>query len=276
MAERFDFTLDPVEADVLGQALGVPARIFPFRFRPAPGDPRRLAALADDVEAGLAGRRLSVRGRLNRGLRTAFALFGAHRALVAITGIDGLGETIAVAGLTDGAQALGITQLAADDRLEFSLFADEEFVDVLTGVLPAVDGAAGRPVSVERSADAEMSAMRRRRLAEAEHDHEETRAFDTLDVGPRLGPGGHEPEEPGELAEVLAGARFGGGQIVVTGRDRTGRRVAAPTLGWVDTAAGRYLVHAAAGPNGAVSARYEPAGREVVAGAIGRAVSHVY
>jgi hypothetical protein len=275
MAERFDFTLDPVEADVLGQALGVPARIFPFRFRPVPGDPRRLAALADDVEAGLAGRRLSVRGRLNRGLRTAFALFGAHRALVAITGVDGLGETIAVAGLTDGAQALGITQLAVDDRLEFSLFADEEFVDVLTGVLPPVDGAGGRPVSVERSADAEMSAMRRRRLAEAEHDHEETRAFDTLDVGPQLGPGGHEPEEPDELAAVLAGARFGGGQIAVTGRDRTGRRVAAPTLGWVDTAAGRYLVHAAAGPNGAVSARYEPARRDLVAGAIGRAVSQV-
>jgi hypothetical protein len=271
MAERFDFTLDPVEADVLGQALGVPARIFPLRWGATPGDPGCLATLADEVEKGLAGRRLSVRGRLNSRLRTAFSLFAGHRVQVAIAGIDGLGATIAVAALTDGAQALGITQLAADDRLEFSLFSDEEFVAVLAGVLPAVAGAGGRAVSVERRAGPEMSAMRRRRLAEAEHDHEETRAFDTLEVGPRLGPG--EPSEPevDELAELLSGARFGGGQIVVTGR-----RAAAPTLGWVDTAAGRYLVHAQAGPDGAVSAHYEPAGRDGVAEAIGRAVAHVY
>jgi len=278
MAERFDFTLDPVEADVLGQALGAPARIFPFRFRTTTGDPRRLAALAGQVDAGLARRRLSVRGRLNNQVRTAFALFAEHRVLVAIAGIDGLGATIAVAGLTDGAQALGITQLAADDRLEFSLFSDDEFVDVLAGVLPPVDGAPGGPVAVERRADAEMSAMRRRRLAEAEHDDEETRAFDTIEVGPRLGPGGHELPEPedDEPAGLLAGTRFGGGQIEVTGRDRAGRRVAAATLGWVDTAVGRYLVHADAGPGGAVSARFVPAGREGVADAIGRAVAHVY
>ncbi|WP_206788932.1 ESX secretion-associated protein EspG [Amycolatopsis sp. MtRt-6] len=276
MAERFDFTLDPVEADVLGQALGVPARIFPLRFGPTPGDPARLAALAEDVETALAGRRLSVRGRLNSHLQTAFSLFAGHRVLVAIAGIDGLGATIAVAALTDGAQALGITQFAADDRLGFSLFSDEEFVDVLAGVLPAVAGAAGPVVAVERRAGPEMSAMRRRRLAEAEHDHEETLAFDTLEMGPDLGPG--EPPEPeaDELAELLAGVRYGGGQIVVTGRDRAGRRAAAPTLGWVDTAAGRYLVHAQAGPGGAVSAHYEPAGRDVVAGAIGRAVANVY
>ncbi|MEU4247106.1 ESX secretion-associated protein EspG [Amycolatopsis sp. NPDC026612] len=276
MAERFDFTLDPVEADVLGQALGVPARLFPLRFGATPGDRERLAALADDVEAALAGRRLSVRGRLNSRLRTAFSLFAGHRVLVAIAGIDGLGATIAVVALTDGAQALGITQLAADDRLEFSLFSDEEFVDVLAGVLPSVDGACGPDVSVERRASPRVSAMRRRRLAEAEHDREETGAFDTLDVGPRLGPG--EPPEPeaDELAGLLAGTRFGGGQIVVTGRDRTGRRAAAPTLGWVDTAVGRYLVHAQAGPDGAVSAHYEPAGRHAVADAIGRAVAHVY
>jgi len=271
MAERFDFTLDPVEADVLGQALGVPARIFPLRFGPSPGDPARLAELADDVEAALAGRRLSVRGRLNSRLLTAFSLFAGHRVLVAIAGIDGLGATIAVAALTDGAQALGITQLAADDRLEFSLFSDEEFVDVLAGVLPAVEGAGGPAVSVERRAGPELSAMRRRRLAEADHDHEETLAFDTLEMGPSLGPG--EPAEPeaDELAGLLEGTRFGGGQIVVRGR-----RTAAPTLGWVDTEAGRYLVHARTGPGEAVSARYEPAGREAVAGAIGRAVAHVY
>ncbi|SED44797.1 EspG family protein [Amycolatopsis tolypomycina] len=268
MAERFDFTLDPVEADVLGQALGVPARIFPLRFGPAPGDPARLAALADDVETALAGRRLSVRGRLNSHLRTAFSLFTGHRVLVAIAGIDGLGATIAVAALTDGAQALGITQFAADDRLGFSLFSDEEFVDVLAGVLPPVAGVGGPVVAVERRAGPELSAMRRRRLAEAEHDDAETLAFDTLEMGPDLGPGA--PPEP-EADELLPGVRYGGGQIVVTGR---GRR--APTLGWVDTAAGRYLVHAQAGPGGAVSAHYEPAGRDVVADAIGRAVAHVY
>ncbi|WP_410606560.1 ESX secretion-associated protein EspG [Amycolatopsis sp. lyj-109] len=271
MAERFDFTLDPAEADVLGQALGVPARIFPLRFGATPGDPERLAALADEVETALAGRRLSVRGRLNSRLRTAFSLFAGHRVLAAIAGIDGLGATIAVVALTDGAQALGVTQLAADDRLEFSLFSDEEFVDVLAGVLPAVAGADGPAVSVERRADPGMSAMRRRRLAEAEHDDEESLAFDTLELGPSVGPGEPWEPSPDELAGFLSGTRFGSGQIVVTGR-----RAAAPTLGWVDTAAGRYLVHAQAGPDGSVSAHYEPAGRDVVAEAIGRAVAHVY
>ncbi|QFU91647.1 ESX secretion-associated protein EspG [Amycolatopsis sp. YIM 10] len=275
MAERFDFTLDPVEVDVLGQALGVPARVFPLRFPLTTGDPARLTALADEVEAGLAGRRLSVRGRLNSWVRRAFELFAGHRALVSITGIDGLGATIAVAGLTDGDQALGITQLPDGDQLVFSLFSDEEFVEVLAGVLPVFAGAPGPVLSVERGADVAMSAMRRRRLAEAEYDDEETDAFGNIELRAKVRPARSDtastrvPDED-RLAALLAGERLGGGQISVTG----GRR--APVLGWVDTAAGRYLVHVDPGANGAMSARYVPAGPAAVADAVGEAVARVY
>lgn len=288
MAERFDFTLDPVEVDVLGQALGVRTRIFPLRFRNTTIDPVRLAALAGKVEAGLAGRRLCVRGQLHSSVQTALGLFGGYRVAVAITGTDGLGRNITVAGMTDGAQALGVTQFDDRENLEFSLFSDDEFVDVLAGVLPPCGSAGGRTLTVERAADVEMSAMRRRRLDDAEYDDEETDAFGNIElrstVRPRTAPRSARsrvrPEarvsELDRLAELMAGERRGGGHIAATGRGRGGRVVTAPSLGWVDTGEGRYLVHADHGAGGSMSARYVPAGRGTVAEAIREVISDVY
>ncbi|MFF5987188.1 ESX secretion-associated protein EspG [Prauserella flavalba] len=275
MSERFEFVLGSVEASVVGQALGVDVRRFPLRIRNTTTDPVRLIKLAKIVTGELAKRRLVVGNALHNQVQNAFGLFGDHRLSVAITGIDGLGEHITVLAFTDGSQALGITQ-RGDDELFFSLFSDDEFVDVLAGVLPAAQAAPGAPATVRSSVTEHKSALAARRAAEREHDEEETDAFGNISIISMVEPPPERNRGDGEsderrLRRVLAGERHGGGQITVTGHGG-----AAPhSLSWLDAEAGRYLVHTT-GDGGEFVARYEPAGYDDVVRAIRDAVSRAY
>ncbi|WP_020667011.1 ESX secretion-associated protein EspG [Amycolatopsis nigrescens] len=282
MAERFEFTLGSIEASIVGQALDVDVRQFPLRIRNSTVDPVRFVKLAKQVYRDLEDRRLSVSGELNRAVRTAFELFGGHRVSVAITGIDGRGDDIAVLTLTDGAQALGITQPPGEDELQFSLFSDDELVEVLTGVLPAVPAAPGGTLTVRRRADQPQSAMAARRLAEAEHDEDETDAFGNIQLRGVVRPGrSSRRERPAAadddtmLAEILAGPRQGGGYLTANGHGRHDERRSAQPVTWLDTEQGRYLVHTD-DEGGTVTARYAPAGRAQVTAAIQELISSVY
>ncbi|TKG72185.1 ESX secretion-associated protein EspG [Prauserella endophytica] len=274
MSERFEFVLGSVEASIVGQALGVDVRRFPLRVRNTTTDPARLIKLAKLVTGELAKRRLIVGNALHTHVRTAFGLFGDHRLSVAITGIDGLGEHITVLAFTDGAQALGITQ-RGDDELFFSLFSDDELVDVLAGVLPAAQAAPGAPATVRSSMIEHKSALAARRAAEREHDEEETDAFGNISIismvepPPERNRGGESDER--RLRRVLAGERHGGGQITVVGHDGTPPH----SISWLDAEAGRYLVHTT-DDGGEFVARYEPAGYHDVVRAIRDAVSRAY
>ena len=280
MADRFEFTLDVVEALVVGQATGGDIRQFPLRIGTVPADPVRFVRVATQVYRGMEERRLSVQGELHPAVRTAFGLLAESRVAVAVTGVDGLGSDLSVLALTDGRQALGITQDPRSDELAFSLFPDEDLVEVITGVLPAARAATTPAQTVHREAPQEVSAMTARRRAEAAEDKDETDAFGSLRIvktrssRARARPG----EQPGGdvLRQVLAAPRLGGGHILTTGRGRFGELRTADPMSWLDTEDGRYLVHTTTGHSGELSANYVPAGRAGVARAVQQAISVVY
>jgi hypothetical protein len=195
MADRFEFVLEGVEALVVGRATGADIRQYPLRPGNLPTDPVRYVHVAKQVYAALEERRLSVSGELAPGVATAFGLLARHRVSIAVSGIDGVGADIAVIALTDGAQALGITQDARTGDLLFSLFSDEELVDVVTDVLPAARAASTGAHTVRRRAETSMSAMAARRMAEAEFDEEETDAFGNIQVRGVVRPARREPAD---------------------------------------------------------------------------------
>jgi hypothetical protein len=281
MADRFEFTLDVVEALVVGQATGGDIRQFPLRIGTVPADPVRFVRVATQVYRGMEDRRLSVQGELHPAVRTAFGLLAQSRVTVAVTGIDGLGADLAVLALTDGRQALGVTQDPRSDELTFSLFPDEDLVEVITGVLPAARAATTPAQTVHREAPQEVSAMTARRRAEAADDKDETDAFGSLRiVKTRSGRGraraGEQPGGGDVLQQVLAAPRLGGGHILTTGRGRFGELRSGDPMSWLDTEDGRYLIHTTTSRSGELSANYVPAGRSGVARAVQQAISAVY
>ena len=285
MADRFEFVLSSVEAMIVGQALGTEVRQYPLRFGNITVDPVRFVQVAKRVHAALEERRLSADGELHPGILTAFKLIREHRVAVAVNGIDGLGGDIAVLTLTDGAQALGITQSPGEDDLQFSLFADEDLVDVVAGVLPPARAATTGEHTVHRKATQPVSAMTARRRAEAEAEEEETDAFGNIELRGVVRPARRErsrsyrpPAAGGAevLQEVLAAPRLGGGHLTVTGWSRQGERRVTPPMAWLDTEDGRYLVHTTTGGSGELSADYIPAARADVAQAVHRAIATIY
>jgi hypothetical protein len=292
MAERFDFSLGTVEASVVGRALGVDIRQFPLRIGNVTVDPVRFAHVAAKVFEALELQRLSIAGELHPSVRMAFELLRERRVSVSINGIDGLGGDIAVLVVTDGAQALGITQAHREDVLQFALFADEDLVDVLSGVLPAAEAATTGAHTVEdRPRAAAVSAMTARRQAEAELDDEETDAFGNIELravvqarppsersrSARVRAARPQSEDSAEVLErVLSGRRMGGGHVIATGYGRRGEILTANPLSWLDTEYGRYLVWTDTDDSGTVSARYEPAGRLDVGRAILNSISSIY
>ncbi|MEV6908275.1 ESX secretion-associated protein EspG [Amycolatopsis sp. NPDC051071] len=284
MAERADFALGTVEASVVGQALGVNVRLFPLRVRNTSIDPERYTAVIQRVYTDLEQRRLSVNGELSPAIRTAFALLANHRITVSVNGVDGLGEDIAVLTVTDGRQALGITQAHGDDLLQFALFADEDLVEVLAGVLPRMRPASTGRRKIVQQEERAVSAMTARRQAEAEFDEEETDAFGNLELTAvvrarpetAVRPSGEDTDLQ-VLEKVLSGVRLGGGHIIVSGIGRRGERLRSTPLSWLDTEDGRYLVWTETDEaSGAVIGHYDPASHSGVANAIRDAIADIY
>ncbi|WP_236795138.1 ESX secretion-associated protein EspG [Amycolatopsis sp. GM8] len=280
MVSRFDFTLGSVEAVVVGRAVGVDARIFPLRISNTTVDPVRFVKLAKKVYYDLEDRRLSIQGELNRNVRLAFELLRDHRVAITASGNDVRYGDLAVFAASDGAQALTISQLDGEDRLWFSLLPDEELVRSVAQALPDADPAPTGPLSISQREDRPRSAMAARRQAEHEFDDEETEAFGSLQVR-RVVRGrnsaSHSTESDAErLEEIFAEPRFGGGYFTGTGRGRHGDRRSAPPVTWLDTEAGRYLVHTTTDESGTMTARYVPAGFADVTKAIRTMISAVY
>jgi hypothetical protein len=279
MVDRFDFTLDSAEAAVLGRAFEVDIRQFPLRIRSTTIDPVRFVKLARMVYEELERRKLSVAGELNRWVRLAFELLAGYRVSVALSGSDVQDGEIAVLAVTDGAQALAITQADGRDQLRFAVFPDEDLVKVLARALPPIGAAPTGVLTVTRDSARPRSAMAARRQAEAEFDDEETEAFGTLQiqqvVRPRRATRAAGLTEEEQLEEILSRPRVGGGYFSASGRGRHGELRTAPPVSWLDTDDGRYLVYTG-GEGGRLNARYVPAGTGDVADAVQQVISAVY
>lgn len=280
MAYRFDFTLDSVEASILGRAMDVDVRQFPLRIGNTTLDAVRHAKLAKQVSLALEERRLSFSGELHSHVRLAFELLGRHHLSVAVSGADTRTGEIAVLAVTDGAQALLIAQVDEQNALRWVLFPDDELVDVVVSALPETPAAPGRPLTVRQRASRELSAMAARRQAEEEFDEEETEAFGCLRVGELVEPGtaprGVPDSDEEQLSAVLSAPRLGGGHFAAAGRTRHGERRTGTPLTWLDTEDGRYLVKTSTDQSGTMTVRYSPATSARTAEAVRQLISEVY
>ncbi|WP_245757319.1 ESX secretion-associated protein EspG [Amycolatopsis xylanica] len=263
-----------VEATVVGRAFGVDVRSFPLRIRNTTAEPERFARLARQVDEVLTADGLAAGGKLDPAVITAFELWSRPHVSVSVSGIDGLGDDIAVLAFTDGARALGVTQAAHGDTLDFALFTDEQFAEVIAGVLPRMPAAATGSYTVRRQAEQRVSAMTARRRAARELEEDEDEAFGSVRFTGAVRSGVGEPRAPRSdeetLTELMAGARLGGGRIVVTGA-----RGAASPLTWLDTEHGRFLIDVEEDA-GTFIAHYSPAGFADLVAAIRRRIAGVY
>lgn len=274
MTRRADFYLGTVEATVVGRVFDVDIRTFPLKIRNTTTDPTRFARLAKQVDTALTAEGLAENGRLDPAVTTAFELWSRPHVSVSISGVDGLGDDIAVLAFTDGARALGVTQAAGSDLLDFALFTDEEFAEVLAGVLPRMPAAATGSYTVRRRTRQPVSAMTARRRAARELEDDEDEAFASARFtgavrsarGEARGPLSDEEA----LTELMSGARLGGGRIVMTGV-----RGAASPLSWLDTEHGRFLVEAEEDA-GTLIAHYRPAGWADLVAAIRQRIAGIY
>lgn len=276
MADRFEFTLGSVEAAVVGRAMNVDVRRFPLRIRNTTVDPVRYTKLAILVRDELERRGLSSADTLHPSVRTAMELFTAHQVSVSVTGWNAEQEDLAMVAMSDGAQALAVTQAPKSDTLRFSLFADEDLVSTIAGFLPGTKATPQRTFTVEHRPAPAMSAMAELRRAEAE----ETDAFRNVDVVGQLAAEPNRRPQPRNdterLAEIMSGERLGSGFLAATGRRRTGEHRSAPPVGWLDTGEGRYLVETTTAANGATVATYRPAGATELATTVRHVISSVY
>lgn len=276
MADRFEFTLGSVEAAMVGRAVNADVRRFPLRIRNTTIDPVRYAKLAILVRDELERRGLSAADQLHPSVRTAMELFTAHQVSVSVTGWNADKEDLAMVAMSDGAQALAVTQAPKSDTLRFSLFADEDLVATIAGFLPATRTTPQRTFTVEHRPAPARSAMAELRRAEAE----ETDAFRNVDVVGQLAAEPQRRPQPRNdterLAAIMSGERLGGGFLAATGRRRTGEHRSAPPVGWLDTGDGRYLVETTTAANGTTVATYRPAGATELAATVRHVISSVY
>lgn len=279
MVSRFDFTLNSVEAVVVGRGVGVDVRVFPLRISNTTIEPDRFLRLAGIVASDLQERQLTTRGGLHPEVRRAFALIADHRVAVTASGTSVDHGDVTVYAVSDGAQALTIGQAPDEDTLYFTLLPDEEFVSLIAESLPPADPAPTRTLTVSRQAGRQLSAMAARRIEQKEFDEEETEAFGNLEVAGVIGSRGRRTPrrdaDEMELDEILAGPRLGGGYFTATGRTRHGERRTTAPVSWLDVESGRYLVHTT-DESGTFTARYVPAGFSGVTAAVQGLISAVY
>lgn len=279
MADRFEFTLDSVEATVVGRAVNADVRRFPLRIRNTTIDPVRFVRLGVLVNEALERRGLLVGGRLHPLVQTALELFTDHQVSVSVSGRDQREEDVAMLAMSDGAQAVAVVQPPGEDTLRFSLFPDEDLVHRIATFLPAAPAAPSGILTVQHRPARAVSAMTARRRAEEAADAEETDAFGNLVIGmvgdgPKRRSTGRSDAE--KLGEIMAGQRLGVGFLAVSGLRRSGERRSVPPLGWVDTERGRYLVRTTTEVDGTTVATYQPAGTAEVRTAVQHVISSVY
>lgn len=277
----FAFTVDTVQAKVLGRALGVDVDMFPLSTVGMGYDLVHFAAAANVAAKDLEQRGLTRHGRLTPALRTTFGLFGGYRAAVAVSGIDGTGKDFSVLGLSDGSQAVTIFQYAGQDEWAIDMMTDDDWLPELVDLLPEQPAAPrGRPLTITTTVEPARSAFREKRDADAEDDQVETAAFDNLEVQtmvrPRRNPfHGRARDDSDVLTAILAQPRLGVGRILVSCRDRHGRTRQTPPFGWLDAEEGRFLVDTHSNDDQLITT-YTPASRSGLAQRIRAAIRTVY
>lgn len=243
MVRGFDCTL--LELDVIGDALDLDVRPFPFRF-PVHGDlvedRHRLIGAAHETltEKGLIDGR-----RFSPDLEDLLALFARGSLAVAVLGtVDGDG--LCARAVTDGRS--GVLAVQHDQFVAFDPVTPASLVRSVVGLLPPLRPGPGRSVTITVDEPVSPGAYRR------DDDLSDRRYLQA--VRP---PANSANSQSAIVDEIIRRERLGSGYVAVTARDRHGREGEPLTLSWLDTDAGRYAVLPTVGPDGRDHITYSPA-----------------
>lgn len=243
MAGGFECSM--VELDIVGAALGVDVRPFPFQF-PVFGD--LLSERRRFVE--LVHRSLTAKGLIDGPsfapvLAESVSLFGRGRLSIAMLGTAGE-HTYCARATSDGRS--GVLAVRSGELVRFDPITQDSLVHAVVELLPPLRPGPGGSVTITGP---DGTAPRDRR----DNEDFSERSYLRIDHTRTKAGGG----QWAAAERIMALPRLGSGYFVVTVRGRNGRESEPLTMNWLDTEAGRFAVLPSVGPDGRTHVTYTPA-----------------
>jgi hypothetical protein len=234
-----------LELDVIGEALQLDVRPFPFEF-PVHGD-----LIEDRVRLIRAAERtLTAKGLVNGqrfadGVEDTLGVFARGRLAIAMLGMVA-GEPRCARAVTDDRTAVLATQQG--QTIRFELITPPSMVRAVLGLLPPAHPGPGQSVTMTT----EPAAGSRRSTPEddltGQHYLQASRV-----------PGDSAGVQRAMIDEIMRRPRIGSGYFTVTVRGRNARESTPLTMNWLDTDSGRYVVIPTTAADGRTHITYTPA-----------------
>jgi hypothetical protein len=236
-----------LELDLVGEALNLDVRQFPFQF-PFHGelieDRQRLAEVA---ERTLTGKGLVVERRFSPDLEGLVGVYARGWLSLAMLGTAGERQLYARVA-SDGRSAVLVQQ--REQVLTFTPVNPEGLVRPLVSLIPPMKPGPGRSVTVSQSPAAAPP-----RHLRPDEDQEYSGGV-LQAVRPQQDSHGLSQ---GYVEEVMQKRRLGGCGFTVTARNRNGRPGKPLTMSTIDTESGRYALIPAERPDGGIDVSFTPA-----------------
>ncbi|GAB3911027.1 ESX secretion-associated protein EspG [Kibdelosporangium lantanae] len=232
------FGLSFAAVDILSEGLGVNCRVYPFEI-PSFGEfAEDRVRIADAIRTDLISRGLADYRDLAPAVRDGLRLLSDYQVAVAVMGDVEEGRQVFARAAATANRGVVIRQ--EGQILRFDMVRPESLARSVVALLPPLNPGPGQSVTISRP----NSTPARPDEGGFAQQVRSARTATTAQI--RI------------AEEILRRKRLGSGHFTVTGRDRFGRAVRAPSLGWIDTDAGRYVVQSHVDEN-ATTATYFPA-----------------
>ncbi|WP_344043318.1 ESX secretion-associated protein EspG [Saccharothrix xinjiangensis] len=225
----------PAELDVVGEAMDLEVRRFPFTIGYHGSTRTERARLVETVHRDLAARGLVEGSRFTPEFTEVLRLFARAPLTIALAGSDSGDHLTALAAL-EGRSALLAIQTG--ENISFRRCSTQAALRGLVALPPTLPAGTGEPVTVTESPKPD-----------------EIEDFSQFRVTRRMQ---FTPTAESLVAEVLGRPRTGAGYFVASARDRHGREKPVGSLTYLDTDMGRYAAVPGTGPRGEASATYRP------------------
>jgi hypothetical protein len=243
VARGFECTF--LELDVIGEALQLDVRPFPFEF-PVHGDLiEDRVRLIQAAERTLAAKGLVEGPRFADGVEDTLGVFARGRLAIAMLGtVDG--ESRCARAVTDDRTAVLAVQQG--QRIHFDPITPASVVRAILNLLPPARPGAGRSVTITTDPPAPQ------RPRPQEDDFTGRHYLEA----PRV-PGDSAGVQRAMIDEIMRRPRTGSGYFAVTVRGRNARETKPVTMNWLDTDSGRYVVIPTTAADGRTHITYTPA-----------------
>jgi hypothetical protein len=234
-----------LELDVIGEALQLDVRPFPFQF-PVHGDLiEDRIRLIQVAERTLEAKGLIAGNRFVPELVETLGVFARGRLAIAMLGtIDGAGRC--ARAVTD--DRLAVLAIQLNQRIRFEPITPPSIVRAMVGLLPPAHPGPGRSVTITvepetpKRRPAEVDDMAGRQYLRSGHTSGDSAAV-----------------QRGMVDEIMRRPRLGSGYFAVTVRGRNARESTPSTMNWLDTDSGRYAVVPTTAQDGRTHITYTPA-----------------